>query len=201
MDDADKYGRELSELLFNDRKNAPPTLKQVQAFIAKGADINWRESDEDGTPLIEALNSGVDIMKEILSCDGVLVNTTCLINGQFDTPLIVASAFVDDVEYVKLLLAAEGIDINYQNCGGYTALMLCGFDSMKGGVEIAKLLLEDPRTNIHLTNSDANGRKTALAMLLDSDKKPDNSLGTANFELFEVERKAKIAWFKGEFLL
>jgi ankyrin repeat protein len=182
----------LSELLDSGRSENP-SLEQVQAVLAKGADVNWREEEDRETPLISALGISVDIVKEILSCDDILVNATCNYSGKIDTALIIACAdHVYHEEMVKLLLAAKGIDINYQSGDGYTAIMIHCVYSEGRDVGIAKLFLEDARTNIHLTNEDG---QTALELV--HDVKP---FGAKILE--QVARKGSaLALFKGEFLL
>ncbi|KAH6902882.1 ankyrin repeat-containing domain protein [Coprinopsis sp. MPI-PUGE-AT-0042] len=66
------------------------------------------------------------------------------------TPLSLA-AWQNDAAMVELLLKMEGIDMDCQDEGGNTALLVA---AKKGSVDVVKTLLLDPRTNLHKRNKE-----------------------------------------------
>jgi hypothetical protein len=193
MGDVNEYTQRLYELISPDDAN--PSFEQLQALIVKGADVNYEynfdeDDDEPGqTLLIAATHRGyLGAVKALVSSDDILVNATCRVYGSSNTALEIASYSSEhnNVEIMKLLLAAKGIDINHQDEEGYTALMATVPNFDRNDMDLMKLLLEDARTNIHLKC----GGETAIETLLAGRRRePRDDFDKA------------IALFKGETLL
>jgi len=113
------YGRtEVVDLLL-DQYQADPSIP----------DTIWQQ-----TPLFRAAKGGhVAIVKRLLTCDGVGVNTPDK-DGQ--TALAVAAAH-GWVDVVKVLLAYKGIDVGYVDCDGRSGLSRAKSEQIKELLKVA----------------------------------------------------------------
>ena len=96
-------------------------LEVVEFLLAKGADVNIREPEEDGkkwTPLMEAARTASSEIARILIDKGADINAK---DTEGKTPLIIAAEFGNAEVAGEFILA--GADINAKDNKGCNALM------------------------------------------------------------------------------
>jgi ankyrin repeat protein len=125
-------------------------VEVVESFLTRDNNLNLNITDEDGDYALgcAASNGHIYVMKLLLDHPDVNPNVEGFARS---TPLILGVHFPD---VVKLLLDQEGIDVNYQDDFGSTALIRT---ACCGNVESAKLLLERGDIDVNI-----GGRRTAL---------------------------------------
>lgn len=77
-----------------------------------------------------------------------------LINSSLDNvneSLLMYASKWNRVDIVTLLLSYEHLDVNMQDCDGWTALMFACF---YGSVEVVKILIADPRVDVDIEDYD-----------------------------------------------
>lgn len=93
------------------------SVEAVKALLLVGADVNERDSEDQGTPLIEAAhNNDVEIAQLLINHHANLD----VVNINSDTALI-AAVSMDSMEAVRLLLDS-GADLSIKSDEGKTAL-------------------------------------------------------------------------------
>jgi ankyrin repeat protein len=98
------------------------------------ADFNIPDTKWQQTPLFRAAKGGhVAVVKRLLTCDGVEVNTPDK-DGQTALAIAAAHGWVD---VVKVLLAYKGVDITYVDCDGRSALSRAKSEQIKGLLKAA----------------------------------------------------------------
>ena len=137
--------------LFLDASRAGD-LELVRNLLRWGADVNWQDvADELRTGLhCAAIMEHGDVVDLLLAQPGVDVNIRDEYN---ETPLMIA-CYPETSEIIfRKLLQAEGIDINCRWDDGDTPLLYC---LAEGGdvdrIDLAKILLKDPRVDLHVQN-------------------------------------------------
>jgi len=143
----------LTELLVNAAIDG--NLAEVQALIAKGADVNAKDA-KDRFALMGASVNGHPKVVQALLAKGADVNE----EYKGETALMMSTIVEGNFEVVKVLLAG-GADVNDQNKEGITALMMA---SIKGNFEMVKLLLAGGAD----VNAKSNDGSTALSIASDS---------------------------------
>ena len=136
--------------LFLDASRAGD-LELVRNLLRWGADVNWQDEDDQlQAGLHLAIRDGHgDVVDLLLAQPGVDVNIRDEYN---ETPLMVACYPSSEI-ILRKLLQAEGIDINCRWDDGDTPLLYC---LAEGGdvdrIDLAKILLKDPRVDLHVQN-------------------------------------------------
>jgi len=127
-------------------------VEDVDRTVKQGADINYIDEDY-GTPLIIAIKQmNVGLAHYLLGLPDILINQSDII-GQ--TPLIIASKLTpsDSVQeniisvITKLIIDQKGVDVNFCDQTGTTALM---YAALIGNLGLVNILVE--------TNADVNSR-------------------------------------------
>jgi len=116
--------------------NTNETIDNIKLLSENGADINFRNIDND-TPLLfclrdaEKCNSNLYDLIDFLIGKGADINST---DESLNTPLHLACAY-DDFELIKLLLDSTNIDINAYNSDNDSPLLIYCRDNQNFNVE------------------------------------------------------------------
>ncbi len=139
-------GEDLNEQLL--QAVGRGTVKEVRKLLARGADVNTRNSCKD-TPLYIAIKrDNPEIIKLLLEQPDIKVN---LKGGYSNTTPLVEAVYNNKQEIVKLLLAKQDIDVNMLPDYYQWAPLYCAV--MNNNLEIANLLLVRPDINLNKKSS------------------------------------------------
>ena len=126
-------------------------LELVRNLLRSGADVNWQDEDDELQAGLHyaTLYEHEDVIDLLLAQPGVEVN----IRDDFNNTPLMFACYASSVIILEKLLQAKGIDINCRNGNGSTPLLFCLKESREeGNIELAKILLRDPRVDLNVQN-------------------------------------------------
>jgi ankyrin repeat protein len=129
-------------------------LDEVRKELARGADVNARNSDNRWTVLMVAVGEGFTaVVAALLATPAIDVNA----RAERDLTALHVAAERGDRRAVELLLDHPGIDVNVKDHIGRTPLIIAAF---AGDQALVELLLARPDIEVNAVDQD---RQTALA--------------------------------------
>ena len=122
--------------------------KLARELIAKGADVNQKDSSGNSLLIISSANGNVEIVQLLLSSGASLD----AVDANMKATALHAAAYLGHPEVMKLLVK-HGIDLNIKGpYNGYTALHDAVLQNNIEGVKI----LVDSKANLNLKGKDGN---------------------------------------------